>query len=238
MMVRACLAVLGLAGLAACSPAIPDSGPGFEDYESYAARRAARDAALEAPVTVRPPAEAPASPLDAARAALADPAPSEAAADAEARARNSGEAPVQASPSNPPPVTLNNPGLSDENDFEAVSGRRGIESDAERLARAQAQYQVIEPQALPERRGSDEPNIVAYALETSHPVGTRVWSRSGINAEARFRRNCAAYASPDLAQADFLARGGPERDPRGLDPDGDGYACGWNPAPFRAAVRG
>ena len=39
------------------------------------------------------------------------------------------------------------------------------------------------------------------------------------------------------AQIDFLAKGGPERDRLGVDPDGDGYACAWNPAPFRAAVR-
>ncbi|NDH39999.1 MAG: hypothetical protein EBY45_06195 [Gammaproteobacteria bacterium] len=27
----------------------------------------------------------------------------------------------------------------------------------------------------------------------------------------------------------------PERDPMGLDPDGDGFACGWDPEPFRLA---
>ncbi|WP_371037896.1 MULTISPECIES: hypothetical protein [unclassified Rhodosalinus] len=234
MMVRAFAVALGLSALAACSPAVPDSGPGFDDYDVYEARRAARDAALEAPVTVRPPAAAE-SPLDAARAALAEPGASGEAAAAPPRSAR--EDPMQASPSNPPPVVVNNPGLSDENDFEAVSERRGIESDAERLARAQAQYQVIQPEALPERPGAREPNVVAFALQTTHPVGTRVWSRAGINAEARFRRNCAEYASSDRAQADFLARGGPERDPRGLDPDGDGYACAWTPAPFRAAVR-
>mgnify|MGYP000454045377 CR=1 FL=1 len=47
---------------------------------------------------------------------------------------------------------------------------------------------------------------------------------------------CAKYASADLAQEDFLQRGGPERDRKGLDPDGDGYACNWDPTPFRAAA--
>ena len=50
-------------------------------------------------------------------------------------------------------------------------------------------------------------------------------------------RACAAYSSPDRAQEDFLASGGPERDRKSLDPDGDGFACAWDPAPFRA-VRG
>ncbi len=30
--------------------------------------------------------------------------------------------------------------------------------------------------------------------------------------------------------------GGPERDQFGIDPDGDGYACRWDPSPFRKAV--
>ena len=44
---------------------------------------------------------------------------------------------------------------------------------------------------------------------------------------------CARYGSPDLAQQAFLAAGGPDRDRRGLDPDGDGFACAWDPRPFR-----
>ena len=38
---------------------------------------------------------------------------------------------------------------------------------------------------------------------------------------------------PDQAQQDFLAKGGPERDRMGVDPDGDGFACAWDPRPFR-----
>jgi hypothetical protein len=32
-----------------------------------------------------------------------------------------------------------------------------------------------------------------------------------------------------------LSNGGPERDRLGLDPDGDGFACYWDPTPFRLA---
>ncbi|MFP4326653.1 MAG: hypothetical protein ACLFQL_01495, partial [Paracoccaceae bacterium] len=130
------------------------------------------------------------------------------------------------------------PDLSDENDFEAVSERRDIESDAERLARAQAQYQVIEPAPLPPRTAEGSPNIVRYALQTSNPVGQQIYRRPGFNKAERQRRACAQFASSDLAQREFLRRGGPERDRLGLDPDGDGYACDWDPAPFRRAVQG
>jgi len=92
--------------------------------------------------------------------------------------------------------------------------------------------------AVPPRpAGTSSPNIVAYALETSNPRGNRIYSRTGVNLEARSVRNCAAYPSSDQAQIAFLTKGGPENDRLALDPDGDGYACGWDPAPFRKAVQ-
>ena len=81
------------------------------------------------------------------------------------------------------------------------------------------------------------PNIVSFALNTTNRRGEPVYRRSGFMAESRFNRACARYASPDLAQEAFLAAGGPERDRQGMDPDGDGFACYWDPAPFRQAAR-
>jgi len=63
-----------------------------------------------------------------------------------------------------------------------------------------------------------------------------LYSRSTILAQSRFNKNCAKYASSDQAQLAFLKAGGPQRDGLGLDPDGDGFACYWDPAPFRLAV--
>ena len=154
-----------------------------------------------------------------------------------AAAQNSGVAPLQASPSNPAPQVLNNPSISDEQDFAAVSSRQSIESDAERIARNRDQYQLVAPTAIPERDGDAQPNIVSYALRTTNPKGVQIYSRSGFNLKAKSQRNCAGFASPDQAQIEFLANGGPERDRKSLDPDGDGYACAWDPAPFRRAVQ-
>ncbi|MEO1238509.1 MAG: hypothetical protein AAFW64_02395 [Pseudomonadota bacterium] len=134
--------------------------------------------------------------------------------------------------------TLNNPDISDEQDFDAVSNRQTIESDAARLERLREEYTVIQPEALPSRPGSVGPNVVEYALSTRHPVGTQLHRRTGANpSQEALLRRCAAFVSADAAQREFLNRGGPRRDPRGLDPDGDGYACAWDPAPFRAAAR-
>ncbi|KIC51415.1 excalibur calcium-binding domain-containing protein [Tateyamaria sp. ANG-S1] len=257
---RSFLMLGAVAGLAACQPAIPDSNPGdfadpgrgvgFENPNTLEARQS-RDAQLTGPAVQAAPAVGtqplpPTSQAQAARQtprAVSNPASLDAelaqiaaANDAAAAQANSGQAVVNASPSNAAPVILNNPGISDENDFDAVSSRQSIESDAARLEANRQQYQVVQPTALPSRAESAQPNVVQYALQTRHPKGTRVHRRFGVGSAARFERNCAAYNSADEAQIDFLARGGPERDRQGLDPDGDGYACAWDPAPFRRAA--
>ena len=149
---------------------------------------------------------------------------------------NSGEEPLQASPSNPAPELVNAAGISRENNFDAVANQRSIEGDAARLARNRAQYEVVQPQALPTRRNAG-PNVVAYALQTTHPRGTQVYRRIGLNKAAKFQRSCAQFATADEAQIAFLEQGGPQRDRQGMDPDGDGYACNWDPAPYRRAAQ-
>jgi hypothetical protein len=126
--------------------------------------------------------------------------------------------------------------LSDENDFDAVSERQTIESDAARLARISEAYQIIAPEALPLRAEQLGVNIVEYALQSDNLLGSPVYSRFPVGGQARFLRNCGKYPSSDMAQIEFLKRGGPKRDMLGIDPDGDGFACYWDPAPFRKAV--
>lgn len=237
MMRTGILLLLGVT-LTACGPRVPDStapqGVGFGDYEDYRGDQAQRDAALRA--GAQPPGGAISDEVletDGVVTVRND-APAVSVTgldDAEGAAGDAG-APLSAIAT----VTTDNPDISDEQDFDAVASRESIESDAERLAQQAAAREVVEPEALPERSGDVGPNIVAYAISSTNGLGQQVHSRSTLFSESRFQRNCAAYRSPDDAQRDFLARGGPERDPRGLDPDGDGFACGWDPAPFRAAV--
>ena len=113
-----------------------------------------------------------------------------------------------------------------------MSSRETIESDAERLRAQREAYTQVQPTAVP-RRPSSGPNIVEYALSTTNPVGVKLYRRSPFSGQAQFERNCSRYASDDIAQEAFLEAGGPERDRLRIDPDGDGFACGWNPAPFR-----
>ena len=260
MVLRIALIATALAGLSACASQVPDSGPvGFDNYDQ---QRAARDAALARPTyladTVVPPGQTGPVPNSVVTGApltapTATPAPgsAEAVAADTRQVLQSTSAPVysgQVISSNVNPqqagaltaggAALDNPGISDENSFDAVSSRQTIQSDAARLQQTRSQYQVIEPVDLPTRSGSADPNIVTYALQTQHPRGQQLYQRSNFSGQGRFERNCASYASNDLAQIDFLARGGPVNDRRGLDPDGDGYACGWDPTPFRNVAGG
>ncbi|MFC4732816.1 hypothetical protein [Salipiger abyssi] len=223
--------VAALALSACATTTVPDSGAGvgFGDYQTYAQRQMAEQAQGGGQSTVQPPTAVESQTLDSADAQAA----------AEAAAQNSGVAPLDASPSNPPPqVVTNAAGISNENNFEAVSAERDIEADAALIAQNRAQYQLVTPTDLPPRPDSDAPNIVEYALRTTNPVGAQLYERRGRYDGNRIARACGSYNSSDLAQEAFLAAGGPERDRRGLDPDGDGFACAWDPAPFRAARGG
>jgi hypothetical protein len=237
------LSVAALA-LAACEPTIPDSaagvpdtgrGVGFGDYKEYQARREAalNGGQASTGVTSLPgPNDVQAQTLPSSGTSNGD----EARAAQQAAELNSGVSPVEASPSNPAPqVVTNAAGISDENNFDAVAAQRDIGADAALLAQNRARYQLVAPTDLPVRSGSNRPNIVEYALRTTNPVGVALYKRSSFRAEAKFQRACAAFPSSDVAQEEFLALGGPEKDRKGMDPDGDGFACGWTPAPFRAA---
>lgn len=139
----------------------------------------------------------------------------------------------------PPPVeegaVASAAAISDEQNFEAVSERESIESDAERIAENRAQYVVIEPTELPERPDGTGASIVAFALATTNAPGQQLYDRTGFAAQSRFESACAKYGGGDKAQEVFLDAGGPQRDRYGMDPDGDGFACYWDPLPFRAA---
>ncbi len=212
------------AAFSACSPGVPDSGRGvgFGTYSEYGTSGDTAGVAAIAPPPVTTGAIG-ASELAAAGIGTAP-----------GSGRTGG---VEATPGNAAPVIIASSGISDEQDFSAVASRETIQSDAERLAANAAAYQVAETTALLNRPGDEGPNIIAYALNAPNVKGQEWYSRFVLSANWRYDHNCASYTSADEAQRDFLARGGPERDPRGIDPDGDGFACAWDPAPFLLALQ-
>ncbi len=202
--------------LGACDPKVPDSGAGvgFGGYSSYEQQQAAREAELRGQTA--PPSDA----ISGETVTTTTP-PAE-----------------QTQQVATPAASTNNVGISDEQDFGAVSGRESIESDRERLEQQRAQYVQIEPTAVPTGGGGRGASVVEFALSTTNRVGDAQYRRSKVFAQSRFIKNCLKYPSPDLAQAEFLKNGGPQKDRSGLDPDGDGFACSWDPQPFRNAKAG
>ncbi len=222
--------------LAACTPTVPDSGApnpgtgvGFGNYDDYQKKQSTRDQQLSGG-------------LPAAQAVSQEPLSGAAQGDVAAETQAvlaatapAGQGAINASPSNPKPALVNSVGISNENDFDAVGSQRSIQDDAARRNALKAQYQQAAVEAVPTRKGGSGASLVDYALNTTNPRGQSLYKRSALNGQAKFARNCAKYPSPDLAQAAFLSKGGPKRDRLGIDPDGDGFACSWDPAPFRSA---
>ncbi|ALI54930.1 hypothetical protein [Celeribacter marinus] len=221
MIGRASFLLVSFVALTACDqPAVPDSGAGvgFGSYNAYQAQREQEliSGGQGASVT---------SSLDAQAVSVQTPSAGTSTdqliADAEAAIA---------------PSVENSVGISSENDFDAVSDERSIEQDAARVAANRSQYQVVEPTAVPARPSGATTTLVAFALSSQNNVGQAIYKRLIPGAVTRQARNCAKYPSPDLAQEAFLAAGGPERNGKGLDADGDGFACRWDPAPFRLAA--
>ncbi len=129
-------------------------------------------------------------------------------------------------------IDLGNPTISDEQNFEAVSERETIESDAERRKKQSAKYVLVKPVAIPDRPKMRYLTPVQFAVKTTHPVGKRRYNRLTVNM-GNVTKPCLRYQSEELAQYAFLRSGGPNIDSRGVDPDGDGYACGWDPSVYR-----
>lgn len=274
-----------VAGLSACGPSVPDSGPGgVQDYNSYLQTHSQGGTGSGMPAASDMPApsqgfstEGAAAAIAAAEGGTATPTgpqtgaligsgatpgapldPTGQLGTAGQTSNNGQTAGTATSPSAMPPINANacagrgnafagiaettsemnyaSGGVSDEQDFNAVKSRESIASDAQRIECNREQYVVVQPGALPTRSGAEGPNIAEFALQTTNPPGVKLYSRPPFyltNPE----KACAAFASPDLAQQAFLAAGGPQKDRKALDPDGDGFACSWDPRPFRNAKK-
>ncbi len=99
------------------------------------------------------------------------------------------------------------------------------------LDAARSQLVVVQPTSVPNETAGV--NIALFAAQSTNAVGERVYSRN-VGARVSGLGSCGRYRDPDAAQRAFLAAGGPQVDKLGLDPDGDGFACSWDPSPYRA----
>lgn len=202
-----------IAALAACGPGpAPNDvaqGVGFQDYRQYQARR---EALRAPPRTVLPPADVAADPF-------APPPP----------------AAVARAPDEPRPAPAAPPDVTRIAEAAIAQAEAGQAPPPAAPAIAAGGDDFTAP-PLPEGMPVLGANVVAFALSTTHPVGERIYSRFPIRL-GRPEVRCSDFRTTDLAQDWFLENEGPERDRAGLDPDGDGFACNWDPERYRAQAR-
>jgi hypothetical protein len=99
------------------------------------------------------------------------------------------------------------------------------------LDAAKAQLVIYKPTgSVPQDSG---PNVALYAIQSTNAVGQSIYSRSAT-ARLTGMGGCGRYRDGDSAQRAFLAAGGPQEDRMGLDPDGDGFACKFDPSIYRS----
>ncbi|KFE36010.1 hypothetical protein [Thioclava atlantica] len=221
----------GVLVLAACVPAIPDSGPAAQ-----------REASLRGQPIMPPSAQGvmPASPdanpspagapLNATGTAMPGTTDALSAPSIDASGTIGSDPLVPAPPMPGSQGASNDAGSSIGADAMAALQQTGSDSSVTASTSPTAQPA---PQPVLNQDNSG-PNLAAYALSVHNRPGDPVYKRGGIHLTPSDKA-CAKYVSADQAQLAFLAAGGPERDRLNLDPDGDGFACGWDPTPFQQA---
>ena len=131
------------------------------------------------------------------------------------------KAPTGAELAGPTPVQII------ERETTIAAGAVGITSNRRLPDRARAPaFDVPPPVVYPVRRAAPAAVVVGATPQTVVVTPAGRYARDGSVRPG----NCAAWPSPEAAQRAFLAQGGPQRDPLGLDPDGDGRVCGWTPS--------
>ena len=79
---------------------------------------------------------------------------------------------------------------------------------------------------------SDYFNVAKFARDTKNNKGEKIFTRLSFSIYDNWNE-CSKFKSKDEAQRKFLKDGGPYKDRFNLDPDGDGFACDWDPEIYR-----
>ena len=118
---------------------------------------------------------------------------------------------------NPNSITLSNETQEEQRKSREAYARRQQEIAAERVE--------VNTVNVPD---TPTTNVAHYARTTSNQLGVKRYSRNRTGLSG-----CNNYRTSYDAQRAFLEAGGPANDPRNLDKDGDGFACKFDPAPYR-----
>ncbi len=107
------------------------------------------------------------------------------------------------------------------------------EEAARRREAARQQLVVINPEEAPQVNTNANANVVRFARTTTHAVGDKIYKRDVFRSRSQSASVCRRFDAAEDAQRQFLANGGPQEDRYNLDPDGDGFACEFDPTLYR-----
>ena len=79
---------------------------------------------------------------------------------------------------------------------------------------------------------SEYVNVARFARDTKNKKGEKIYTRLSLSIYDNWNE-CSKFKTKDEAQRKFLTDGGPYEDRFNLDPDGDGFACEWDPEIYR-----
>ena len=79
---------------------------------------------------------------------------------------------------------------------------------------------------------TDYVNVAKFARDTKNNKGEKIFTRLSFSIYNNWNE-CSKFKTRDEAQRKFLKEGGPYKDIFNLDPDGDGFACDWDPEIYR-----
>ena len=137
------------------------------------------------------------------------------------------------------PLSRNTPGddvLSTENDrldlsLDTLEQQNKDKAEAAAKLESARKQRIIIKMEKPSH-SADTINIAAFARSTINKKGESVYTRSPFQTFDHWTE-CAFFNTNENAQRFFLKTGGPKVDLKNLDPDGDGFACAWDPSIYR-----
>ena len=127
-------------------------------------------------------------------------------------------------------------GLSENHNYIDLSlstlTQQNIEKEKAAKKLEDARKERIEIEVNNSLNFSDYVNVAKFARDTKNNKGEKIFTRLSFSIYDNWNE-CSKFKTKDEAQRKFLKDGGPYKDRFNLDPDGDGFACDWDPEIYR-----
>ena len=125
-------------------------------------------------------------------------------------------------------------GVLDLSQFSQEQQKFEREEAAKRREKLKAGRVVLEA-SRKEKIATKSVNLAVFARSVSNKLGEKIYYRNIVSSGDGSA--CKKFHNKNAAQIFFLENGGPKNDFHYIDPDGDGFACNWDPEIYRKIER-